>query len=190
MWEHVLDRPSSATTHARSLAALHADLLSLVPPVTLPAQHDRLMCKIRASAAAYGARLADAIEMEPAPGPGRLCHGDLHPGNVIIGPDGPVVIDWFDAARGDASADVARTSIFLSPDGHGPSGPHHLPGADRELLATFHDAYLVAIGELVELDPVDVRRWEVVMAVARLSEGVEPDGLLAMIAASSETSFR
>lgn len=41
-------------------------------------------------------------------------HLDLHPGNVILSPDGPVVIDWTNFARGAAGADVAVTWIILS----------------------------------------------------------------------------
>lgn len=180
MWEHVLDRPTQAAAHARSLAGLQFQLFSLVPPVTLPAQHDRLAVKIRRAAAAYGSELSAALTDAPTPCPGRLCHGDLHPGNVILGADGPVIIDWFDAARGDATADIARTSVLLCPEGHGPSGHHHLPGASDDLLAAVHDAYLTAIAALVPFEPIELRRWVAVVAVARLSEGVEPDGLLAL----------
>jgi aminoglycoside phosphotransferase (APT) family kinase protein len=42
-----------------------------------------------------------------------VCHGDLHPGNVIMSPQGPVIIDWIDASRGDPLADVARSVLLL-----------------------------------------------------------------------------
>jgi len=47
--------------------------------------------------------------LDPAPiGHGHcIVHLDLHPLNVIIGPKGPVVIDWTNAARGDPITDVA-----------------------------------------------------------------------------------
>lgn len=45
----------------------------------------------------------------------RLLHLDLHPGNVILGPDGPAVIDWANAAQGAAALDPALTiTIFVS----------------------------------------------------------------------------
>ena len=40
-------------------------------------------------------------------GPGRLLHGDLHPGNIIAAPHGPVLIDFTDAGCGPRAADVA-----------------------------------------------------------------------------------
>lgn len=43
-----------------------------------------------------------------------LLHLDLHPLNVLLGPSGPVVIDWTNAARGDGSIDLALTWVLMS----------------------------------------------------------------------------
>jgi len=43
----------------------------------------------------------------------RLLHLDLHPLNVLLGPSGPVVIDWPNAARGPAAVDIALTWALL-----------------------------------------------------------------------------
>jgi len=68
------------------------------------------------------ARLHEQLHRIPAPDwvpdallPGdRLLHRDLHPLNVLISPDGPVVIDWSNAARGDPSYDVADVWVLLA----------------------------------------------------------------------------
>lgn len=44
----------------------------------------------------------------------RVVHRDLHPLNVLIGPDGPVVIDWANASRGAAEFDVADTWVLFA----------------------------------------------------------------------------
>jgi aminoglycoside phosphotransferase (APT) family kinase protein len=53
-----------------------------------------------------------------APGPGApgadFLHLDLHPLNVLIGPAGPVVIDWPNARRGEASFDVALSWVLMT----------------------------------------------------------------------------
>ena len=50
-----------------------------------------------------------------APLPGdRLLHCDLHPLNVLIGPNGPVVIDWTNASRGAPAFDVADTWVLFA----------------------------------------------------------------------------
>ena len=43
----------------------------------------------------------------------RLLHLDLHPLNVIISPEGPVVIDWSSACRGDPTVDVALAWVLM-----------------------------------------------------------------------------
>ena len=57
-----------------------------------------------------------APEWLPAPvGPGdSLLHLDLHPLNVLVSEHGPVIIDWTNAARGPAAADVAQTWVIMA----------------------------------------------------------------------------
>jgi Ser/Thr protein kinase RdoA (MazF antagonist) len=51
------------------------------------------------------------IRFEPAE---CLVHLDLHPGNVVLTPRGPVVIDWSNVGMGPRGADVATTWILLT----------------------------------------------------------------------------
>jgi len=51
-----------------------------------------------------------------------LVHGDLHPDNVLLSPAGPVVIDWANAGRGPAGADVADCWLLLA-SAEAPVGP-------------------------------------------------------------------
>jgi aminoglycoside phosphotransferase (APT) family kinase protein len=44
----------------------------------------------------------------------RLLHLDLHPLNVIIGPAGPVVIDWTGAASGDPALDLGIAWLLMA----------------------------------------------------------------------------
>jgi tRNA A-37 threonylcarbamoyl transferase component Bud32 len=44
----------------------------------------------------------------------ELCHGDLHPGNVIMTADGPRLIDWGGATRAPAGLDLAGCHVILS----------------------------------------------------------------------------
>jgi aminoglycoside phosphotransferase (APT) family kinase protein len=56
----------------------------------------------------------DWVPSGPGPAGGALLHLDLHPLNVLIGPDGPVVIDWTNARGGDALFDVALTWVLMA----------------------------------------------------------------------------
>jgi aminoglycoside phosphotransferase (APT) family kinase protein len=175
IWQHVVDRPRRAAELGRLLADVQQTLFALVPPVTLPRQHDRLVSKIRRSAATVDASLAVALELLPAPRALRLCHGDLHPSNVILSPAGPMIVDWFDASRGEPLADVARSALTLASDGAHP--PRHLPGADPAMLETLTGAYLARLGAHLDVDGDRFARWQAVNAVARMAEGV-PRGVL------------
>ena len=149
MWQHVIDRPQSSAQMGRLLADVQLALFELVPPVTLPRQRDRLISKIRWSAATVDPSLAHALDLLPEPtARPRLCHGDLHPSNVILGHDGPMIVDWFDASRGDRLADVARSSVTLL--GDGASAPSHLPGSDRGTLSRLTEAHLSHLEPLLE----------------------------------------
>lgn len=177
MWHAVVDQPNRAAMLGRLLAELQLELFALVPPVTLPRQRDRLESKIRRTAATVDPSLRRAIELIPEPRTvSRLCHGDLHPSNVILTPDGPMIVDWFDACRGDRIADVARTLLTLLADGG--STPPHLPGSDRATLAALTDAYRARLRDDVDLDDALLARWQAVNAVARMAEGLPRAPLL------------
>jgi aminoglycoside phosphotransferase (APT) family kinase protein len=65
----------------------------------------------------------------------HLVHLDLHPLNVIIGPKGPVVIDWTSASRGDPAVDVGLAWVLMAA-GEIPGGglKTRVLGAFRSLL--------------------------------------------------------
>ncbi|HEY7136246.1 MAG TPA: phosphotransferase [Acidimicrobiia bacterium] len=55
----------------------------------------------------------DWLDLAPAGEGACVVHLDLHPLNVLIGPEGPVVIDWTNAGRGRADVDIALTWLLL-----------------------------------------------------------------------------
>jgi aminoglycoside phosphotransferase (APT) family kinase protein len=72
-------------------------------------------------AGALGRELAELhrkLDAVPAPafldGDGDLLHLDLHPGNVVLGPEGPVVVDWGSAVKGDRKVDVALSWLAIA----------------------------------------------------------------------------
>ncbi len=62
-----------------------------------------------------GRELSGQVALATPFGPGDcLLHADLHPGNVMLTADGPVVIDWTNAALGPAGADLAVTWLLIA----------------------------------------------------------------------------
>jgi aminoglycoside phosphotransferase (APT) family kinase protein len=177
MWQRIVDRPGVSSDLGAQLADVQLALFELVPPVGLPSQRDRLVSKIRRSAATLDASLARALDLFTVrTGTPRLCHGDLHPSNIILAKGGPMVVDWFDASRGDPVADVARTSLLLG--GSAAAPPRHLPGSSGRTLAVLTDAYLRRVSASLDIDDGQLARWRAIEAVARMAEGVPRDALL------------
>src|SRR3954447_9277925 len=75
----------------------------------------------------------------PRPG---TCHGfvhlDLHPDNVLLGPAGPVVIDWRNAVDGPPELDLAVTALIMALVAT--DGEHPMAGPPAEMLLAFAQA--------------------------------------------------
>ncbi len=173
----VVADPSIADGCGQTLARLQADLAARPAPVAIPRQIDRLRCKIRIAAAHLDARLDIAAASLPPVERCLLCHGDLHPSNIVLTADGPMLVDWFDACRGEPVADVARTWLLLSP---ALSATSHLGAPPDELVDRVRIAYLEAARAAFAIDESDLAQWQAVAAVARIAEGFEARPLLAL----------
>ncbi len=53
-------------------------------------------------------------EQRPEEGPTVICHGDLHPFNLLVDHDRVTVIDWTAAIRAEPAYDLAFTSLLLA----------------------------------------------------------------------------
>ena len=175
MWAHMLERPADVATLAVELARTHRRIFEAGPPTGLEGLVDRMRRKLFESAPLTEREQQDAAdELDRLPRGAALLHGDLHPGNVLMAADGPVVIDWFDASIGLPLADVVRSSLLMRPTGAASVQPH-LPGADREMLRRLHEAYVREMSDFVTAWSSTVRTWEAVRAASRLAERGLPD---------------
>lgn len=85
-----------------------------------------------------------------------LCHGDFHPGNVVLAADGPVIVDWEDAHGGSAEEDVARTVSVIEGAALPAGFAVALPPAARR---SFREAYLDHSAALRSLDHDRLIAW-------------------------------
>ena len=120
----------------------------------------------------------------------RLCHGDFHPGNILMSSRGPVVIDCADASQGNPHADVARTLLILQT-----AEPDWIEDVEerktvRRLIQSFPvDVYFKRYREFQSLSQEQLDAWRLPLAAARLSEGLRPieeKRLLSIVASSVE----
>lgn len=102
-----------------------------------------------------------------------LCHGDYHPGNILITPRGPVVIDWMTACVGVRAADVARTHLLLT---IGPKAAGNLVSPlIKWAIKAYDRMYRDHYHSLVPEAQKQVDRWLPVVAAARLNEDIVPE---------------
>lgn len=132
----------------------------------LPEAKLRLADKIRAARRASEAMRQQALEaLARLPEGFAVCHGDFHPGNVIMSERGPRVVDWVDAGRGDATLDVARTLLLLE---------HGVPArAAPQARKAFAAAYAECLEQAWPAGLEPIARWRLPVAVARLAEPVD-----------------
>lgn len=173
MWQQMLDNPAQAGQLVAEMVAVQRMIHTSGIPHAIPDLSSRLHSKVFACSAINADERIEAERLVSGlPSGAALLHGDLHPGNVLLGPDGPMVIDWFDASIGHPIADVVRSSLLLR---LGFEGGHRqsLPSATRAVLSGAHTSYLAAWEASVQLDSSVTRQWEPVLALARISEGHE-----------------
>lgn len=78
----------------------------------------RLLKQVLATDIAYGPapsalQRAAIAYLETLPEGGALTHGDFHLGNVMMTPQGMMVIDWSKAAAGHPAADAVRSEMLM-----------------------------------------------------------------------------
>ncbi|GIG66170.1 hypothetical protein Pen01_24650 [Phytomonospora endophytica] len=118
--------PHRITAFARTLAGLHNRLHTIPAPPWLA-----------------------RVEGFEAGSDDRVLHLDLHPDNVIMTGDGPVVIDWCTARAGEPGLDVASVMVLLS------AMRPPVPWWTRALIAAMRTPLLTAFLIAVEHEATD-----------------------------------
>ncbi len=171
MLQALMQQPWKFAAYARQLAELQAKIHKVSLP-ELPSQKDRLTWKIRqAVILPENVRMAALLTLEKLPGQEWLCHGDFHPGNILMGQHGPVIIDWLDGSHGSPVMDVARSTLLF---GGGPL-PQGTPWVVRMLQGWYYRIYLRRYRQLHPFDRQELARWIPLAAAARLSENIRYD---------------
>lgn len=204
LWELVLRQPDEVARWSSVLSHVQQSIRQAGALAGLPKMEHRLVSKVLAADGLSDAERTEVSRTASALAEGTdLCHGDLHPANVLMSDAGPIVIDWFDAAIGAAEADVVRTSLLIRPPSRQRAVPAHLPAADPGVLAELHRCYVAEAvsslcpGEVTDEEvstparsgslPIGLAErllaWERVLAASRLAEHTTADraDLLALL---------
>jgi hypothetical protein len=170
MLEALTRKPWLVFKYARQLAELQADMhIRQVP--NLPSQTERLVHKItRAEKLPEDVRQAALKAVNKYSVEDKLCHGDFHPGNILLSSRGPVIIDWVDASRGSPVMDVARSSLLFG----GGKLPASIPRA-RLLNLIQHPLYRIYLRRYFQFNIIDrhqLDQYIPIAAAARIDENI------------------
>lgn len=181
MLEDMNARPWRLFRHARALAELHTAIHRKCFG-GLPSYKDRLRYDV-----GHAPQLAEPLRekilamLDLLPDGQNVCHGDFHPGNVILTREGPIVIDWMTACSGNPWADVARTRLLLTIGAKAASKQLH-PFV-RLAIRLYHHAYLHRYRALYDPGVQEWEDWMPIIAAGRLHENIaaESEALLKMV---------
>ena len=170
MLKKMITKPWNVFSYARLMAELHFKMHTSTIQADIPSQRKKLNNKIRYAETLPEHLRAKALDaLETMPDCNRLCHGDFHPGNILMSEQGEIVIDWIDASNGNSLADVARTTILAL----GATETRQIQGLlQKALVRMFHAAYIHYYFKLSPGGEAEYNRWLSIVAAARLNENI------------------
>jgi uncharacterized protein (TIGR02172 family) len=161
--------PLGLRKHAELLARLHVELHTHTI-AGLPRQKQILAYQVQ-EAEVLPAQVRKSVLglLDRLPDGDRLCHNDFHPLNVLVGPGGPVIIDWESASLGNPCADVARTCLTVALARPAKGFPNFWMRKVAEFyLPAFTSAYLARYRSITHDRLPDLRAWQTVQAAAKV----------------------
>jgi uncharacterized protein (TIGR02172 family) len=173
MLQELNTRPWLVLRNARLLAELQAQIHQQSIP-GLPSYKERSAQDIRSTSQLRDDQREKVLSLLAAlPDDQKICHGDFHPGNILLTKRGPVIIDWLTACSGSPWADVART-IIIGSVGVKAAADQINPAA-RTVVRLYFQIYRNHYNALRPDPQRLVERWIPVMAAARLNEDIVPE---------------
>jgi uncharacterized protein (TIGR02172 family) len=163
--------PLRLRKHAGLLARLHVALHTHTV-AGLPRQKDILAWQVQEAAVLSAAVRNSVLRLlDRLPDGDSLCHNDFHPLNVLMGPGGPVIIDWESASLGSPCADVARTSLTVALARPAQGFPNFWMKKVAEFyLPAFISTYLARYRSFANDRLPDLRAWQTVQAAAKVQD--------------------
>ena len=175
MLEAIMANPQQLISYAHLLAELQIDMHTRTAS-KLPLQRQRLQHRIQSRSGLAEEIKASLLEyLDQLQDDNVVCHGDLHPENILLTAEEPVIIDWVDATQGSPLVDAARTNLLLRDGDLPPSMNERRRQKIAERRYLFCEAYLEHYTQMQSISREVIARWELPVAAARLSEGISSD---------------
>jgi uncharacterized protein (TIGR02172 family) len=107
-------KPTSLFKKVKELSVIHFKLNKIKAPEGFMDLKKRIKFLVEKSSF-INSEKKDFVSniLEQLPDGDKLCHGDFHPGNIIIKNNKPYIIDWCGVTKADPIADVAHTYLIF-----------------------------------------------------------------------------
>lgn len=173
MIEQIQQHPFKLVQEIKGFARMHAQLLNI--------QSNRELNSIKTIFSYFISKppyldnkLIDFASkiMKQLPINNCICHGDFHPGNILIQDNSYYIIDWSGAYRSDFVSDIAHTYLLMT---HVPKipGQSHMQHAIISFMGSYMaKIYLKEILKLKEFNLADFSNWTVIMSLLRVYYGM------------------
>ncbi|HEX3022114.1 MAG TPA: phosphotransferase [Lachnospiraceae bacterium] len=173
MLDAIRKNPLHMLKMAEQLAKLHLEATQSAESLDLTSIHDR---------ASHLIPTTDMLTtddkdfilglLESLPKENDICHGDFHPGNIMISNGKYYIIDWFGATSGSKLCDIAHTYLLLR-------NTPKLPGISKLLYQLMKmssrimsNKYLSTCYKGYPFDYSELSRWLVIRAAERVVYGM------------------
>lgn len=173
MLEFMLSHPFSLKRKVRKFAKIHQQILFLHGGKPLPSIQEKLAAfeeqpgKVEGEIFDFVMQIARGL-----PSGDSICHGDFHPGNILMNERAPYVIDWSGVHTGSALSDIAHTYVLMT---HAPQTPGQDARSYRKVRFFAHriaKLYLRDMEKWEWFDWEEFRRWKIVMTLLRVYDGL------------------
>lgn len=173
MTDDIQKNPMALFSQADKLAKLHTDVCDSSTGLGLFSIKQRAEFLIPKAEMLDADTKAFALKVLEGLGEGNeICHGDFHPGNILLSNGKYYIIDWFGATSGRKISDIAHSYLLLK---NVPRIPG-MPGFQFLVMKLFGGIlagrYLKACYKLSPFDWEEFSSWMVVRAAERVFYGL------------------
>lgn len=166
-------KPWAIPKEASRMATLHAAIHEKTVH-DLPSQRGRLIDRIQHAPLLTQEEKEKILTLlHQLPEDTKLCHGDFHPDNIIVG-QREWIIDWMTGMAGNPAGDVARTLLLLQLGTMPERTPRIIVNLFSRIRKQMVKEYMKEYTRVTNLSELEINQWLVPVAAARLSEWI-PD---------------
>lgn len=167
LW-HIEPNEKSITYNAKLMANLQYEMHN-VENKLLPNLKSQITDKVNMSQEMLKDEKETILDvLHSLPDGNSLCHYDFHPDNIIISPNGPVIIDWLNFLVGSQEADITRTAMMIQSQSLPPNAPPWLN--NRNLREVFYKEYITEYLQLANISEEFLEHWMLPTLAVRIDE--------------------